>query len=866
MTTPTGTDEARDRNATALARLDDDARPTIGAAVHEMLAAILAAPAGATPTVEAVTSTARSSWRNAVQRVLAWVRETFARLAGRAADNLPDDTAPVLTPATLEQRVDALAAQLAQALDGVPDVVASRVATTLREGWARGEAPDELYARVAAALDRQEWDDEIERLVRTTTTTVYNAAHTAVADALEADLGTPLRRMWIATMDDRTRATHRAAHLQVINSGDTFTVGGVPMRFPGDPLAPPRETVNCRCVVTAVVDDFVIDLAHRVTGPEADALTDLANDPDTDQPTTASAAPVLAAMPAQLVTYWARGEGAAKIRWGTGGDFGRCERALRKYLRPDQLGGACANLHKIATGKWPAEKGTQEDSMPCACEDTTDPAAVTAVTLEETMTMGMIALLPSEADATRLAVDGGIPAEDLHVTLMTLGEGTQWQGTPEGEELLALAERVAADVGPITGRLWARTEINPDSDEPTAAYLVGDDTGRLGELQAGLVMATAGWPVPEQHSPFVPHLSTRYESADLAGMEATGSDVALDRLRVTLGNGQVVDFPLSGDDTLDTDDDRDDAEEELVVVDETGMLAPVEAATDAPAPAQVAAAAATAVDDLTPTPAAQSSTPVPRAVVVASQIAAADDVLAVVAEAAANAPAAPPKEWFEPVAVDGPTPPTVTAQGRVWGHIGQAGVCHAGIPDTCVTIPPTRTAYGAFHRGEQVTAEGDTVRVGYLYTGCGHSGLDTTLDEARDYLDSACVRTAAGRVHDTEWGPLFVGALVPGVTAADVARLYKLSGEWFTAPLELHAAVGVEDAGFPVDGTTDHIQISDVEPTLLAPILDTELVAAAVVNALDRRAVARETAAAALTAAGDSARRAVARYVPRGVN
>lgn len=56
----------------------------------------------------------------------------------------------------------------------------------------------------------------------------------------------------------------------------------------------------------------------------------------------------------RLVTYWVRGEGAAKIRWGTDGSFGRCTRALAGKVRDPE--GLCAELHKEATGEWPAEK------------------------------------------------------------------------------------------------------------------------------------------------------------------------------------------------------------------------------------------------------------------------------------------------------------------------------------------------------------------------------------------------------------------------------------------------------------------------------------------------------------------------------
>jgi hypothetical protein len=64
-------------------------------------------------------------------------------------------------------------------------------------------------------------------------------------------------------------------------------------------------------------------------------------------------------IPAALGRYWTRGKGAAKIRWGTDGSFSRCVRLLRPKVK--NLGidikGLCANLHKRATGEWPAEKG-----------------------------------------------------------------------------------------------------------------------------------------------------------------------------------------------------------------------------------------------------------------------------------------------------------------------------------------------------------------------------------------------------------------------------------------------------------------------------------------------------------------------------
>lgn len=62
----------------------------------------------------------------------------------------------------------------------------------------------------------------------------------------------------------------------------------------------------------------------------------------------------------QLMDYWSKGEGAAKIRWGTPGDHTRCVRLLGKYVPPGQVHGLCTNLEQKATGK--ANGGRADDT------------------------------------------------------------------------------------------------------------------------------------------------------------------------------------------------------------------------------------------------------------------------------------------------------------------------------------------------------------------------------------------------------------------------------------------------------------------------------------------------------------------------
>ena len=59
----------------------------------------------------------------------------------------------------------------------------------------------------------------------------------------------------------------------------------------------------------------------------------------------------------RLMTYWTKGEGALKIRWGQDGDFDRCVRELAKHVPASiDVKGLCSNLHKRALGVRPGQE------------------------------------------------------------------------------------------------------------------------------------------------------------------------------------------------------------------------------------------------------------------------------------------------------------------------------------------------------------------------------------------------------------------------------------------------------------------------------------------------------------------------------
>lgn len=74
---------------------------------------------------------------------------------------------------------------------------------------------------------------------------VQNRAVLAAAD-LDADRD-ELQKIWIATLDGKTRPSHWAADGARVDLDHPFIVGGEPLMYPADPSGSPAETYSCRC-------------------------------------------------------------------------------------------------------------------------------------------------------------------------------------------------------------------------------------------------------------------------------------------------------------------------------------------------------------------------------------------------------------------------------------------------------------------------------------------------------------------------------------------------------------------------------------------------------------------------------------------
>jgi hypothetical protein len=94
----------------------------------------------------------------------------------------------------------------------------------------------------------------------------------------------------------------------------------------------------------------------------------------TDDDITASAYAGKPGSAAHLIAWYLTGEGAAKIRWGTPGDFARCVRIADNHMAKELAKGFCANRHHDATGEWPG-KGSQHSAIVSSAAPMSPPSA-----------------------------------------------------------------------------------------------------------------------------------------------------------------------------------------------------------------------------------------------------------------------------------------------------------------------------------------------------------------------------------------------------------------------------------------------------------------------------------------------------------
>lgn len=196
----------------------------------------------------------------------------------------------------------------------------------------------------------------------------------------------------------------------------------------------------------------------------------------------------------------------------------------------------------------------------------------------KTQAGAMIAAKLSDDDAKRIAVDGGESVDELHLTLHYLGDAENISND-DRERILEAVVSLAQNAAPVEGELFSVAVFNPtgfvkkDGKDRDSCIVggVGDSSGDLTVLKRAIdaifTENTYNFSVPDQHTPWVPHITLKYAAeTDVSPYVDRAGPVVFDGLRVTFGD-EVYDVPLGaedGDEEAPIDVDVDDDGEIIV--------------------------------------------------------------------------------------------------------------------------------------------------------------------------------------------------------------------------------------------------------------------------------------------------------------
>jgi SPP1 gp7 family putative phage head morphogenesis protein len=138
-----------------------------------------------------------------------------------------------------------------------------RLNRTISSGLLRGQSFAEISRGVRSVIDFSQ--NSASRVVRTEGNRTLNAGGFANSQQAESQ-GAEIKREWLATLDDRTRATHIGLDGEQVGIDEPFTINGLTAMYPGD-FSDPAETINCRCTVIDIVGG-VEPTARRGINPQ----------------------------------------------------------------------------------------------------------------------------------------------------------------------------------------------------------------------------------------------------------------------------------------------------------------------------------------------------------------------------------------------------------------------------------------------------------------------------------------------------------------------------------------------------------------------------------------------------------------------
>ena len=132
----------------------------------------------------------------------------------------------------------------------------ARLTRQLREHLAQSLIQGEAYGTAARRI-KERMDVGATNVIRIAQTEMHRTRQQAKLDSMEegAKAGVVVKKMWVATIDDRTRDSHQELDGVTIDLDENFEGEEGSGPAPGM-LGSAEEDINCRCTMIEVVDGF----------------------------------------------------------------------------------------------------------------------------------------------------------------------------------------------------------------------------------------------------------------------------------------------------------------------------------------------------------------------------------------------------------------------------------------------------------------------------------------------------------------------------------------------------------------------------------------------------------------------------------
>lgn len=131
------------------------------------------------------------------------------------------------------------------------------ITSAVTQGLLQGDTMEDIAKRMRRVCKMSE--SSAMRAARTCVTGAENAGRVNSYKRAES-MGIRVRKQWLATLDERTRSSHRQMDGESVEVDEKFSNG---LMYPGDPNGPGDQTYNCRCTLVAdLVDEPAEDVVR----------------------------------------------------------------------------------------------------------------------------------------------------------------------------------------------------------------------------------------------------------------------------------------------------------------------------------------------------------------------------------------------------------------------------------------------------------------------------------------------------------------------------------------------------------------------------------------------------------------------------